>query len=249
MSRRLQQFGKAKPDVPLWRRRDTSQAGPFTPSLSKRQARKLGREMGRGMAVTLPASQTTPGAAQETAAAATQQDVAQEPRHRFAPNGWALWVAAAGVGAHFSPRPMSFGLIAGAVSAVVLWLFTRHLSPFARRACAAMAALTAVLVPVLAWAGWAAPWPAVLAVAWAAVLAPWARHYRRRPLPPEEPAPDLGDRERWAALAERRRWIAWLTQPREQCREAGEQAGVDRRAVGVAEHLPRDHCRERGQRG
>ena len=92
-----------------------------------------------------------------------------------------------------------------------IWAGTRHLSPFARNAAKAMAALTLAWVPLLALEGLSRPWPPVLFACWLCVFVPWAKRYRiRREV---MTVPDQTDAQLWAATlgAKGRLAGSWLS--------------------------------------
>jgi hypothetical protein len=198
-------------EIPRWRRGNTPQQPQNVIQVKGRRAVKLLRE--------LDVPQAGQAGRQPDGAAAANDVLARTGawrlRRQFPPFAWGAGLAASGAALHAAPHHAILGPVAGIGAAVVLILFTRHLSAFARRWCDAAAFLTLAWLTALAAAGFGAPAPAMLALTWIPFAVAWGRHYRIRPgegrQEPEQAPPD-DDRQRWNALAEARRWNATLGQ-------------------------------------
>jgi hypothetical protein len=181
--------------VPRWRRRKLP-PGPVI-TVQGRGARKLTRDLR--------------AQARAQAAAVQPQQPARPHAFRFRyhliPFWWLAWLLAAGLGT-YALRSPQLGVVAGLASAAAIILLTRHLGKFAHRAALAMGALTAGLLPALAFTGPRPALPVTLAC-WACVVVPWVKHYRWRPQEPPPP-PETTDYDRWNALAAEKRWNGWL---------------------------------------
>lgn len=176
---------KAKADVPRWQRKKPPP----------------------GQAVTELARQLAAAQAAQARAPATITPF--RFRYHLVPFWWLLGLLS-GLIFHVA-RIAPAAPVAAIAGAAGIVLLTRHASDFARRSAQAMAALTIVLLPALAFAG---PVPAVPVVlgCWAAVTVPWISHYRWRPQDPL-PVPDVTDAEIWARLAAKRHWSGILGAP------------------------------------
>jgi hypothetical protein len=131
-------------------------------------------------------------------------------RWHLVPFAWGAWMAAAAAVLH-AAHAVPLAAAAGPGSAVLAVLLTRHLRPFGRGGVQAMAAFTALWVPVLAVTGARAPFPAAAVACWAAVTAAWVNHYRWRPQQPAPP-PQKTDPEIWEErIAAKRLRGTWLT--------------------------------------
>jgi hypothetical protein len=180
---------------------------------------KRGKAPARGpQVIYLPA----PQAGQPVNGAAPVNDLLARTgahRHRRAlpPFAWGCGLAALGGILHATPQPALSGVVGAFAASVLLILFTRHLSAFARRWWDLAAFLTLAWVITLAVAGFGAPAPALLALTWVPLAVAWSRHYRIRPErqgQPQAPAEDTtSDQATWARLAAKRRWSAQLADP------------------------------------
>jgi Helicase HerA, central domain len=199
-------------EIPRWRRGKTPQQSQNVIQIKGRKAVRLLQELDTGQAGQ---------AGRHPNGAAVANDVlartgAWRFRRQLPPFAWGIALAALGAALHAAPHRAILGPLAGIAAAVLLILFTRHLSAFARRWCDAAAFLTLTWLTVLSAAGFGPPAPAMLALTWIPFAGAWARHYRIRPgegrQEPEQPVPD-DDRERWDALAAERKWNAHLGAP------------------------------------
>jgi hypothetical protein len=193
---------QAKKEIPRWKRSKRPEPRLV---LNQRQQRHLvahvARQLGAPQSAPRPGSPAAPGRG------------AVHPAFRFryqlVPAWWVLLAAATGTGTHHFHHVRA-GILAGLGAAAVIWLVTRHLRGRSGKLAAGFAVLTAVWVPLLATAGWTAPWPPFLLASWLCVAVPWWRHYRWRKetvkLPAHQP-----DTERWAKLAAKRKWSGHLT--------------------------------------
>lgn len=203
-------------EIPRWRRGKGRQ--PQVPQqivqIRGRHARDLIRQM-----ETRQAAQSGQQAGKAPNPAAPANDVlartgAWSRRRQMPPLAWGAGLPVAGAIAHAAPHPALSGSLGGIIAAVLLILFTRHLSAFARRWCDAAAFLTLAWLPALAIGGLGAPVPALLAITVAVTSGTWWRHYGHRPHPQPEPEPDTtSDQAIWERLAARRKWSARLTSP------------------------------------
>lgn len=196
--------GKAKPDLPLWKRR-TQPQGPVI-TVTGHRARQLTRDLraaARAQAAAAGGTSPPPGLLARSGA--------YRFRYQLVPFAWLGWMLAVGLGSRAAHKAW-LGVVFGAALAAALWLGSRSLSAFARKASAASAVITAAWVPVAALG---APWrPAVgaLVVCWGLVTAPWVHQYRWRheDVPPR---PDLTDAQIWEErIAARRLKGTWLDQ-------------------------------------
>jgi hypothetical protein len=190
---------QAKAEVPRWQRKKQP-PGPVV-MVKGRKARKLTRDL----RASLPSQPAQP---QRSALAASQ---AFRFRFHLVPFWWLLGTAGAGLGLHQLHMGLA-AILAGILAAAVIALLTRHLSNFARHASWAMAGLTGLWLPFLAFSGLTPPWPAFLLGCWLALVVPWVRHYRwRKEAVP--PVPDATDAEIWERLAAKRKWSGHLGTP------------------------------------
>lgn len=183
-----------------------SASAPAVPVvMSGRQARKLARA---GMAVYPPGVQPVPSKVNPAVPGShtLRQTGGFRFRRHLVPFAWLALLAAEGF-----TLPLPLALVAGAVTAVLTVLLSRHLSPFAKFACASAALLTLAAVPTEAAEGITRPWPVIYLAAWLAVAIPWLHHYRWRPVPTPEPV--SSDVELWNRhLAVRRLRDSWLAE-------------------------------------
>lgn len=205
------------PEIPLWQRSRTQRGHHVV--LSRRDSKRLVREV-----AALTAAQQSP--AQPGAAAAargTFQHPAWRFRYQLVPVWWLAGAAIAGPGLHATGRDRA-GVAAGLASAALIWLVTRHKKGTGRKLCTAMAALTALWVPVLAETGMAKPWPAIALICWAGLMIPWCHHYRWRK-EDVKPVRHANDQEIWAKLAAKNRWSGYL-QGLSSLPDGGRQWGI-----------------------
>lgn len=185
-------MGQAKRETPRWRRKPA----PSGPAVVLK-GRHLKAYLAQQAAVQAAAAATP--AAKTPVASVLARTGAYRFRRHLTPCWLLAGIAALGLGAHafHSIRATAIGVVLGVLSAAGLWLLTRHLKTFSRRAGAAMAALTVVWVPVLTLAGTAVPWPALLFASWLPLMWVWAKHYRWRP-DEKRDEPDPDDVALWA---------------------------------------------------
>jgi hypothetical protein len=124
----------------------------------------------------------------------------------------------AGLAMHASPYRDLSGWLSSIVVPVLLVLFTRHLSAFARRWCDVAAVFASAWLPALAISGLGKPAPLLLVLTWLPLAVVWIRHYRIAPetAPAEfsQPAEDTSsDAARWERLAAKRKWSGSLRNP------------------------------------
>jgi hypothetical protein len=199
-------------EIPRWRRGRPPQRPTQVIQLNGRQARALIRT------IDIPQAGQ---AGQPASGTALRNDVlartgAWRRRRSLPPLAWAAGVVIAGAVLGATPHPAVYGPLAGIVLAVLLILFTRHASAFARRWSDAAAFLTLAWLPALAIAGFGAPAPALLIPCLAAAAGTWWKHYRFPPKEEAQPDPEpdtTSDQAVWARIASKRRWSAWLTNP------------------------------------
>ena len=193
-------------EIPRWQRDRYPRGHQVV--LSRRDGRRLVRQLAEQSAVQQsPAQPGTP------AARGTFHPVYRF-RYQLIPVWWLAGAAIAGPGLHAIGRDRA-GVVAGLAAAALIWLVTRHKKGNGRKLCTAMAALTALWVPVLAMTGLAKPWPAIALICWAAVLIPWCHHYRWRREEVQQPAQAHGDQEIWGTLAAKRHWSGHLASRRD----------------------------------
>jgi len=130
-------------------------------------------------------------------------------RYQLIPFAWGAGVVFAALILHVTHLTAA-AAVAGILGGTALVLLTRHLSAFARAAGLAMAAGTALAVPLIAAFG-PRPWLPLLGLGWAVLAACYARHYRNRPQ--AAPAEPNRDEEVWERLAAKRRWSGTLGDP------------------------------------
>lgn len=197
---------QAQREIPRWQRSRRQRGHPVV--LSGRDSKRLVREV-----AALTAAQASPAQPGQPAARGATLP-AYRFRRQLVPVWWLAGAAIAGPGLHAVGRDRA-GVVAGLAAGLLIWLATRHRKGTSRKLCTAMAALTALWVPVLAMSGLAKPWPALALICWAGLAIPWCHHYRWRR---EEAGPAIrqaGDQEIFAALAAKRKWAGRLANPRD----------------------------------
>ena len=195
-------MGKARAEVPRWRRQK-EQAPQI--KLRGRQQDKLVREVAAALAAQ--GHPAAAGTSRDGGGGMLARSGAYRFRRQLIPVGWIGVVFAVGLGTHHAGNPHA-GVMLGLVAAVVIFLFSRHLAAGSKRLASAMAVLTAIWMPVLAYAGTAKPWAALAACSWSVLQAAWSHHYRWRPA--QATTPKVNDHDRWNALADERRWKGHL---------------------------------------
>lgn len=186
-------MGRTKADVPRWKRK-TPPPGPVVMVKGRKATRQLGQHL----------------QAQSPQVTLTSSRPAFRWRKHLVPFWWLAGVTMTGLVLH-ATLPWA-GVIAGPLAGTAVLMLTRHLDDWTRRACYAIAFLTAVWVPVLALAGLRPPAPLAGLACWALVTVPWVHHYRWRYTAPEA-QPDSTDQETWARLAAKRKWAGYLGAP------------------------------------
>lgn len=196
--------GQAKREIPRWQQRRPARQAPGRQAPGRRPGHAGGMPAVTGVPVPRPAMAGT------VPAAVTPRRAMWRYRYQVVPFAWLAWMLAAGPGLHLAGKDR-IGVAAGLASGALAWLLTRHLRKGARGLATAMAAVTALWVPLLALAGWTAPLPPLFLACWAAVLVPWLRRYRwRREAAASAPVPHLSDMDIWDKLAARRHWAGRL---------------------------------------
>ena len=211
---------QAAKETPRWRRKHPP-AGPVI-RMDGKQAKKLAREMGRAQAQALAAAPGTALAGQVVPSRVPGSKLAARTgayrfRLHLVPFWWLAALAGAGLALHKADA-VPAALLTALASAAALLMLTRHLSAFARKGAAALAALTVLWLPLVAAFGISKPLPAFLVFCWLAFTIPWVRHYRWRPEVPEQvpPVRHMGDVEIWdQRIAARRLKGTYLTEPAE----------------------------------
>ncbi len=189
-----------KAEVPRWRRGQQQRARQRdTEALARSVSVHLAKQ-----AQARPGSTLPPGVNKALATSGGYRY-----RRHLPPFAWVLWVITAGLGC-YGAHAWKVALVLTAITAVGLWLLTRHLPSFTRRCSLAMAVLTLVWLPVLSLFG---PKPALplLLGCWVAVVIPWVKHYRWvREEEPAAPAAPASDYVTWNLLAGEKKWNATL---------------------------------------
>jgi hypothetical protein len=194
---------KPAPVVPRWKRGKQKSLPSMPVTLKGRHAKALTREL-------VKAGQQPAGKGRkEGTATVLARSGAWRFRRHLPPFLLLAGLIAAGAILPRTAHPLLYGNLAGLAAPVVMVLFTRHLSKYARGTAEAWAAFTALWLPAFGLAGFSKPVPGLLVLTWAPPAALWVRHYRWRPAAAPI-VPDASDYERWNALAAERKWNGQL---------------------------------------
>jgi hypothetical protein len=201
-------MGQAKQETPRWRRKPAP-----SPQAVVLKGRHLKAYVAQQAAIQAAAGMPAPEAkAQQGLLARTG---AYRFRRHLVPVWILLGIVTIGWGCHaaHSGKAEGIGIAVGVLTAAALFIAARSLKGFARKASIAIGALALTWIPVLALAGMAAPWPALLFASWLPLMWAWAKRYRWRPQEEQKPEPRAGDIVRWGQLAAEKKWNATLGDP------------------------------------
>jgi hypothetical protein len=193
-------------EVPRWRR--------VTPP--QQQPQQIIQVRGRGASSLVRELSAMPTAEGATASARTTPRTGLWRNRRVMPPlilGAVIILAALAM--HRTPYREMLGWLTSVAAPVLLILFTRHLSAFARRWCDLAGLFASVWLPAIALGGFGRPLPVVFILTWLPFAWAWARHYRITPeRAAEQSAEDpASDTARWARLAKKNRWSGRLQNP------------------------------------